>query len=137
MHGQNLGSNFSMRAQTRAGSEWKKQKRLWWTFFSSRCNCVSLRAKPPIGAYSYQLEQLTRRQRSNEVKKLSSVSQHIAVINTAYLEANLSFAGKHWPTNNNQALLFPLETSNGLQMELMQTNDVTHNQLNHNKDPEA
>ena len=97
---------------------------------------MSLRAKRPIGAYSYQLEQLTRRQRSNEVKKLSSVSHRIAVINAAYLEANLSLAGKNWPTNNNQATLFPLETSKGLQIELMQTNEVTHNQLNHNKDPE-
>ena len=72
-----------------------------------------------------------------KLKNFSFVSHRIAVINTAYLEANLSFAGKNWPTNNNQATLFPLETSNGLQMELMQTNDVTHNQLNHNKDPEA
>ena len=71
------------------------------------------------------------------LKKLSSVSHRIAVVNTACLEANLSFAGNNWPTNNNQATLFPLEASNGLQMELMQTNDVTHNQLNHNKDPEA
>ena len=50
---------------------------------------------------------------------------------------NLSFAGRMWPTKNNQATIFPLETSNGLQMELMQTKDVTHIQLNHNKDPEA
>ena len=61
-----------------------------------------------------------------KVKNFSFVSHHIAVINTAYLEANLSFAGKNWPTNKNHATLFPLETSNGLQMELMQTNDVTH-----------
>ena len=72
-----------------------------------------------------------------KLKNFSFVSHRIAVINTAYLEANLSFAGKNWPTNNNQALFFQLETSNGLQMELMQTNDVTHNQLNHNKNPEA
>ena len=72
-----------------------------------------------------------------KLKKFSFVSHRIAVINKAYLEANLSFAGKNWPNNNNQATLIPLETSNGLQMELMQTNDMTHNQLNHNKDPEA
>ena len=72
-----------------------------------------------------------------KLKKLSSVSHRMAVINTAYLEANVRFAGKHWPTNNNQATIFPLETSNGLQMELLQRNDVTHNQLNHNKDPEV
>ena len=28
-------------------------------------------------------------------------------------------------------------TLNGLQMELMQTSDVTHNQLNHNRDPDV
>ena len=72
-----------------------------------------------------------------KLKNFSFVSHRIAVINTAYLEANLSFAGKNWPTNNNQATLFPLETSNGLQMELLQRNDVTRNQLNHNKDPEV
>ena len=71
-----------------------------------------------------------------KLKKLSYVSHRIAVINAAYLEANLSLAGKNWPTNNNQATLFPLEASKGLQIELMQTNEVTHNQLNHNKDPE-
>ena len=72
-----------------------------------------------------------------KLKKFSSVSHPIAVINSAYLEANLCFAGKKWQNKNNQATLFSLETSKGLQMELMQTNDVTHNQLNHNKDPEA
>ena len=71
------------------------------------------------------------------LKIFSFVSHRIALVNTAYLEANISFAGKNWPTNNNQATKFPLETSNGLQIVLMQTNDVTHNQLNHNKVPEA
>ena len=71
------------------------------------------------------------------LKIFSFVSHRIALVNTAYLEANLCFAGKKWPTNNNQATIFPLETSNGLQIVLMQTNVVTHNQLNHNKNTEA
>ena len=71
-----------------------------------------------------------------KLKKLPYVSHRIAVINAAYLEANLSLAGKNWPTKNNQATLFPFRVSKGLQIELMQTNEVTHNQLNHNKDPE-
>ena len=71
-----------------------------------------------------------------KLKKLSYVSHRIAVINAAYLEANLGLAGKNWPTDNNQATLFPLKASKGIQIELMQTNEVTHNQLNHNKDPE-
>ena len=44
------------------------------------------------------------------LKIFSFVSHRIALVNTAYLEANLSFAGKSWPINNNQATIFPLET---------------------------
>ena len=113
MHGQNLGSNFSMRAQMRAGNYWKAENWLRWTFFWSKCNCASLGAESPNGCVFLPTWTINQHNSARmKVKKLFSVSHLIAVINTACLEANLSFAGKNGPTNNNQATLFPLETSN-------------------------
>ena len=112
MHGENLGNNNSMRAQMRAGSEWKKEKRLRWTFSQSNVIVRVSEESVLLGRTLANLNNYSKNGAQMKLKKLSYVSHRIAVINTAYLEANLSLAGKNWPTNNNQATLFPLETSN-------------------------
>ena len=63
MQGENLGSNFSMRTQMRAASDWiKKKKNDCDGLFSQAGETVRVsEQKVLMGVYSCQIEQLTNK----------------------------------------------------------------------------